>query len=131
MKTVLVVASQTFELEHVADRENVRFVKVAGGEGPRLASVAMDQVDGKKFDGPAQLGAAVASMPAATACVTNRMLGYALGRAPARNQVAGLEKSFAASGYRIPELMKLIATSASFTHVSPESAPTQSASAAN
>jgi hypothetical protein len=88
-------------------------------------------VDGKKFDGPAQLGAAVASMPAATACVTNRMLGYALGRAPARNQIASLEKSFAAGGYRIPELMKLIATSESFARVSPESAPTQTASVAN
>lgn len=88
-------------------------------------------VDGKKFDGPAQLGAAVASMPAATACVTNRMLGYALGRAPARNQIAALEKSFAAGGYRIPELMKLIATSESFTRVSPESAPTQTASVAS
>ena len=88
-------------------------------------------VDGKKFAGPAELGAVIAAMPAATSCVTNRMLGYALGRAPARDQVTGLEKSFQASGYRIPALMKLIATSPSFTRVSPETAPTQTASVAN
>ncbi|MGE4063410.1 MAG: DUF1592 domain-containing protein [Rhodospirillaceae bacterium] len=88
-------------------------------------------VDGKKFEGPADLGKVVAAMPAATSCVANRMLGYALGRAPAREQVAALEQSFAASGYRIPDLMKLIATSESFYTVSPESAPTQTASAAN
>ena len=84
-------------------------------------------VDGRKFDGPADLGKVIASMPAATTCVANRMLGYALGRAPTRDQVNGLEKSFAAGGYRIPQLMKLIATSESFVRVSPESAPTQTA----
>ncbi len=85
-------------------------------------------VDGKKFTGPADLGKVLASMPAATACVTNRMLGYALGRAPDREQIASLEKSFATTGYRIPALMRLIATSESFTRVKPEAAPTQTAS---
>ncbi len=88
-------------------------------------------VDGKKFEGPGDLGKVVASMPGVTTCVTNRMLGYALGRQPARQQIAALEKSFAAAGYRIPDLMKLIATSDSFTLVSPEKAATQTASAAN
>ncbi len=87
-------------------------------------------VDGRAFTGPKDLGKVLAGMPATTACVTNRMLGYALGRAPAREQVASLEKNFAATGYRIPALMRLIATSESFLRVKPE-APTQTASAAN
>ncbi|MCA0202385.1 MAG: DUF1592 domain-containing protein [Proteobacteria bacterium] len=85
-------------------------------------------VDGKTFTGPADLGKVLASMPAATSCVANRMLGYALGRAPDRAQISSLEKSFATAGYRIPALMRLIATSESFTRVKPEAAPTQTAS---
>jgi hypothetical protein len=88
-------------------------------------------VDGKTFTGPGDLGKVLASMPAVTSCVTNRMLGYALGRAPDRAQIAGLEKSFATTGYRIPALMRLIATSESFTRVKPETPPTQTASVSN
>jgi len=80
-------------------------------------------VDGMKFEGPAELGGALAKMPATTACVANRMAAYGRGR-PVTNraQLQGLEKSFAATGYRIPELMRLIATNESFYLITPESA---------
>ncbi len=106
----------------------------AGGWRTTEGGVNLDTsgtVDGRAFTGPKDLGRVLAGMPATTSCVTNRMLGYALGRPASREQIAALEKSFASNGYRIPALMRLIATSESFTRVKPETAPTQTASATN
>jgi len=74
-------------------------------------------LDGKKFDGAAGLAQAISEHPATTSCLVNRLYSYATGRATGpenRELVAYLQKSFVADGYRLPELMRRIATSKAF-----------------
>ena len=63
---------------------------------------------------------ATKSLPATGACLVRRLYSYATGRAPARHDmpwIRYLETSFAADGYRVPELMRRIATSENFYRV--------------
>ncbi len=71
-------------------------------------------LDGKKFDGMSGLDQTIANDPAASACLVSRLAAYALGRAPAGDEVpwvAGLKKDFIADHYRLPALLRRIATS--------------------
>jgi hypothetical protein len=57
----------------------------------------------------------------ASSCVVQRTLEYGVGRTLSRSEEAwleGLNRSFAASGYRYPNLLKQIATSPAFRAVS-------------
>src|SRR6185436_19503726 len=65
-------------------------------------------LDGVKYEDAAGLGKALHDNPAIPACVVSRMYTYATGHTAStpgdKALVAYLEKSFAAEGYRIPEL---------------------------
>jgi hypothetical protein len=84
------------------------------------------ELGGIKFDGPMGLGRALHDDPATVSCLVNRLASYALGRQLTKNDqpvVQELERGFAASGFRLPELMRQIVTSGSFYRVSkPQSA---------
>ena len=71
-------------------------------------------------DGPS-LGKAVHDSPATATCLVNRLTSYSLGRGPAKSEaewVKTLNDSFAKQGYRVPDLMRTIATSPEFYQVS-------------
>ncbi len=75
---------------------------------------ASGALDGKKFDGMTGLDATIANDPAAPACLVSRLAEYALGRAPTGDEVqwvAQLKKDFIADHYRLPALLREIATS--------------------
>ncbi len=87
---------------------------------------ASGELNGVKFSDPSGLGRAVHDDPAAATCLVNRLSAYALGRVPANAKqpwVALLQKSFATNGYRVPELMRTIATSDAFYRVAPKGEP--------
>ncbi len=85
-------------------------------------------LDGVKFTGAAELGRVVHDNPAATACLVSRLTSYAVGRDVKDTAwLEALKAGFAANGYRLPDLMRAIATSdAFFTVAAPK---TQTASA--
>ncbi len=93
---------------------------------------ASGEIDGNKFVDAAGLGKAIHDSPAATACVVNRLYSYGIGRKPTKGEVdwlaTTLTKTFAADGYKLPQLLRRIATSDSFFRIapadSPEKAPT-------
>jgi uncharacterized protein DUF1592/uncharacterized protein DUF1588/uncharacterized protein DUF1585/uncharacterized protein DUF1595/uncharacterized protein DUF1587 len=81
------------------------------------------ELDGAAFTDAAGLGRALHDNPATAPCFVRRLYAYATGRAPVRRDMAWiryLEKSFAADGYRAPELMRRIATSENFYRVTAE-----------
>jgi hypothetical protein len=83
------------------------------------------EVDGVKFQGAAELGKVVHDNPATTACLVNRLYGYATGRPPLAGEkdwMMYLQAGFARNGYRIPDLLRLIATSDAFYAIAPASA---------
>ncbi len=66
------------------------------------------------------LGQAIHDSPAATQCLVKRLSSFALGRATTAAEadwVKSLETGFAADGYRLPDLMRRIATSPEFFRV--------------
>jgi hypothetical protein len=72
------------------------------------------ELDRVKFTGMTGLGKAVANNPAAPACLVTRLAAYALGRKPSKDDAAwviGLKKDFVADHYRLPALLRQIATS--------------------
>jgi hypothetical protein len=78
------------------------------------------ELDGVRFSDAAGLGRAIHDNPATGACVVRRLYSYATGRAPARRDIAwirSLERDFAGDGYRVPALMRRIATSANLYRV--------------
>ena len=78
---------------------------------------ASGEIDGLKFTDSASLGKAVHDNPAATACLVNSLYRYAAGRdfdPSERDWQKWLGEQFAANGYRLPDLMKTIATSDAF-----------------
>jgi hypothetical protein len=75
------------------------------------------EIDGIKFTDSASLGRAIHDNPAATACLVNSLYRYAAGRdfdPGERDWRKWLGERFAANGYRLPDLMKTIATSDAF-----------------
>ena len=90
---------------------------------------ASGEVDGVKFQGATEMGKVLHDNPAATSCLVSRLYGYATGRPPTAGEkdwMKYLQAGFAEHGYRIPDLMRLIATSDAFYAVAPAGA--QSAS---
>lgn len=83
------------------------------------------ELDGVPFTDAPGLGRAVRDNPGTSACLVNRMFGYATGHMATRGErkwVMQLEKKFASDGYRVPSLLRRIATSKAFFEVSPPSA---------
>ena len=97
---------------------------------PIDASGALDKVTYKDATG---LGQAMHDNPRATSCVATRVYDYAIGRAATANEqqwVKGpLLTSWAASGYKISALMRLIALDPGFYRVVMPPAPVASAPA--
>jgi len=80
------------------------------------------EFDGQKFADAAGLGAALHDNPAAPVCLVNRLYAYAAGRPPAPGEAEWMKylgARFAADGYRLPDLMRRIATSDAFYRISP------------
>jgi hypothetical protein len=82
---------------------------------------ASGELDGMSFTDAAGLGKAVHDDPATPICLVNRMYAYAAGR-PATNGenewMKYLATHFASDGYRVPDLMRRIATGNAFYRVS-------------
>ena len=77
-------------------------------------------LDGKTFTDVAGLAKAVHDHPALPTCLVRRTYGYALGGPLAKTEDEALDylnKSFAAHGYQIPELLRAIALSTAFYEV--------------
>jgi hypothetical protein len=74
---------------------------------------------GAKFDGAAELSAAIAADPRFPACMAKHILTYALGRKmtpadqPAIDEMGG---KFSSGGYKVPALVELVAQSQLLTH---------------
>ncbi len=99
---------------HFRTRENGVLIDTSG------------ELNGKKFDGMSGLDQTVANDPAAPACLVSRLAAYALGRAPTGDEaqwVAGLKKQFVADHYRVPALLRQIATSDELYRVEWKGAP--------
>jgi hypothetical protein len=89
-------------------------------------------LDGVKFDDAAGLGEAMRNNPAAPGCVVNRLYSYAVARAPSRAQkplLTYFTERFADADYRVPELLREIATSDAMFAVSPPRVRTAAAGA--
>ncbi len=74
-------------------------------------------LDGRAFDTPAGLGQALHDHPQTPRCLVGNMVRAGLGRATLPGERAWtdqLNSVFAAEGYRVPELMRAIATSRAF-----------------
>lgn len=81
---------------------------------------ASGELDGVRFSDAAGLGQALRDNPAAAKCLVNSLYGYAAARkasAADRAWMTWLEDGFSAAGYRMPDLMRQIATSESFYRV--------------
>ncbi len=79
-------------------------------------------LDGVKFSDAEGLGRAMRENPAVPGCVVGRLYSYAVARVPARDDKAlltALGDEFADEGYRIPALLRHIATSDAMFAVSP------------
>jgi hypothetical protein len=93
------------------------------------------ELDGVAFKDAIGLGQAVHDHPATPACLVQRLYGYAVGRSPSKSETewlrSGLQKDFAADGYRLAPLLRRIATSEAFFGVAqPDPQPTPARSAA-
>lgn len=80
------------------------------------------EFEGKMFTDAASLGKAIHDSPAAASCLVNRVYSYATGRAPLKADAAwikSLQEGFAADGYRVPDLLRRIATSDGLYRVTP------------
>ena len=92
------------------------------------------ELDGVKFTDAVSLGKAVRDSPSTTSCVVNRLYSYGVGRKPTKSEGEWLKttalKNFETDGYKIPQLLKRIATSDTFFRVlPPDAAPAKMASA--
>jgi hypothetical protein len=72
------------------------------------------ELDGVEFRDAAGLGHALHDNPATPACLVRRLHAYATGHAAGRGDmpwIRALERGFADDGYRVPELLRRMATS--------------------
>lgn len=94
---------------------------------------ASGELDGMKFNDAAGLGRALRNNTNVTSCVVNRMYSYGLGRKVTKSETEWLKtvalKNFEADGYKIPMLLKRIATSDTFFRVIPTAAAPKVAAA--
>jgi len=80
------------------------------------------ELDGIKFSDAAGLGHAVHDDTALSSCLVNRVYAYGAGREPAKGEaeiLAQLKKQFEAGGYRVPALLRSVATNPAFYRVAP------------
>ncbi|MEZ4307146.1 MAG: DUF1592 domain-containing protein [Polyangiaceae bacterium] len=78
---------------------------------------ASGELDGAAFNGPLELSLAIKNHPDLAACFTRRMYEYATSSTPDHQEdevIAALAARFSASGHRVKELMRAIATSPGF-----------------
>jgi hypothetical protein len=78
-------------------------------------------IDGRNFANAVELGQVIHDHPATADCIVNRTYSYAVGRASTKGEAEWmkyLKNQFATKGYRFPDLMRTIATSAAFYRVS-------------
>ena len=96
----------------------------AGGFRTQENGASLDTsgaLNGISYKDAAGLSSAVHDSPATTQCLVKRMSSYALGRSTTAAEdewVKSLNASFAANGYRLPDLMRQLATSTEFYRVS-------------
>jgi hypothetical protein len=79
------------------------------------------EIDGMKFDDAIGFTKAIHDHPQAPVCLVNRMYSFGTGRAATKDEAEWLNyqvKQFAASGYKVPELMRRIAGSKAFYRIS-------------
>lgn len=80
------------------------------------------ELDGVKFADAVGLGTAMHDNPAAPACLVKRVYTYGVGREATPSEAkwlrATMQPQFAADGYRLPALLKRIATSEVFFRIS-------------
>jgi hypothetical protein len=83
-------------------------------------------LDGKPFADAVGLGRALHDHPALTSCLVQRLYSYGTG-GPAGSSdtpvLKYLNQRFAENGYRVPDLLRAIALSPTFTEVVPAAAP--------
>lgn len=92
------------------------------------------ELDGMRFNDAAGLGRALHDNPATSSCLVRRVYSYAAGRAAGRQDLPwlrALDRSFANDGYRLPALLRRIATSSSLYHVAPPGKSVASLAARN
>ena len=85
------------------------------------------ELDGMRFSDAAGLGRALHDNPATSSCLVRRVYTYAAGRAAGRQELPwlrALDEGFADDGYRLPALLKRIATSDSLYRVAAPDKPT-------
>jgi Protein of unknown function (DUF1588)/Protein of unknown function (DUF1585) len=82
---------------------------------------ASGSLDGKTFTDSAGLGAVLRDNPALSACLVKRLYSYGIGGSPGKAgekvMLPHLRESFAANGYRVPELMRTVALSSAFSTI--------------
>ena len=82
---------------------------------------ASGSLDGKTFNDAAGLGAVLRENPALPACLVKRIYSYGIGGLPGKAgekvMLPQLRESFAANGYRVPELMRTVALSTAFSAI--------------
>ncbi|MEC3948849.1 DUF1592 domain-containing protein [Sphingobium sp. HWE2-09] len=80
----------------------------------------LGEIDGVKFDGAVQLGQALRDNPKVKSCLVETAFRYAVGRqlTPSDDSMLSrLNARFATSGYRVPDLIRAIATSPDYYRV--------------
>ncbi len=91
---------------------------------------ATGALDGVPFNDPATLGKVLHDSPALTSCLTRRVLSYATSNANADAEVLKyFNAQFGMHGYRIPDLLRVIALSESFSRVRAPESTTKTADA--
>jgi hypothetical protein len=79
------------------------------------------EIDGMKFDDVVGFTKAMHDHPQAPVCLVNRLYSFGTGRPATKDEAEWLNyqvKQFAESGYKVPELMRRIASSKAFYRIS-------------
>ena len=75
------------------------------------------EINGIRVKDAVELGQAMHNEPGVPACLVNRLVEYGTGHVPAagnQDWIKSLNAAFASNGYRLPDLLQLIATSDAF-----------------
>lgn len=96
---------------------------------------ASGSLDGVPFKNAIELGQVLHDNSNATSCIVNRLYSYGVGRKPTKSETQWLKtaalKDFEAEGYRVPALLKRIATSNTFFRVLPADGAAPNVASAN
>jgi hypothetical protein len=79
------------------------------------------EIDGVKFDDAVGFTKAIHDHPQTPVCFVNRIYSFGVGRPASKDEAEWLNyqvKQFAADGYKVPDLMRRIATSPAFYRIS-------------